>query len=306
MFKRLFLFLSTLPLLWPLVPAQAAMDNVLLKSNDNSAVYYVMDGKRYAFPNEKVFFGWYDNFNNITTVSPSELASYPLAGNVTYRPGKWLVKIQTDPKVYAVSRYGVLHWITSEDIAKTLYGPNWNTKVQDIPDTFFTNYELGAPISEKEAFLPEAELGITQIAQNVHGVAQKKSLASLEALEQTTFTLVNNYRITKNLSPLVWNDALATVARAHSQQMGRGTVPMGHAGFEDRVAVIQKTMAVRAIAENVAYTVGYENPADVAVQGWLQSPGHLANIENSQYTQTGIGITINEEGSYFFTQIFIQ
>ena len=65
---------------------------------------------------------------------------------MTYRPGAKLVKIQTDPKVYAVSRNGVLHWVKTEALATALYGANWNTRVDDVPDTFFTNYTVGTPI----------------------------------------------------------------------------------------------------------------------------------------------------------------
>ncbi len=167
---RFFLFLSLFAIAYPgLIPAQAATNGSLIKTSSNSAVYYYVDGKRYAFPNEKVFFSWYADFSGITTVSASELAGYPLAGNVTYRPGKWLVKIQTDPKVYAVSRYGVLRWIANEQVATALYGSNWNTKVHDIADTFFINYRIGTDVMQANEYDLYYELNITQIAQNIQG-----------------------------------------------------------------------------------------------------------------------------------------
>ncbi len=169
--KRLLPGLLALALLLPGPPLHAAPNGSLIKSSSNAAVYHLADGKRYAFPNEKVFFSWYTDFNGVITVSATELASYTLAGNVTYRPGKWLVKIQTDPKVYAVSRYGVLRWIATEQVASALYGSNWNTKVHDVPDTFFTNYELGSAVSQSTEYDLYYELSATAIAQNIRGAS---------------------------------------------------------------------------------------------------------------------------------------
>ncbi|MEO5927581.1 MAG: hypothetical protein ABIO72_02660 [Patescibacteria group bacterium] len=147
----------------------AAPNGSLIKSNSNSAVYYLADGKRYAFPNEKVFFSWYSNFNGVLIVSENELASYSLSGNVTYRPGVKLIKIQTDPKVYAVSRYGILRWLTSESAAASLYGSAWNKNVDDVADTFFINYSVGTSISVAADYSKDTELATTAIAQNIQG-----------------------------------------------------------------------------------------------------------------------------------------
>lgn len=113
----------------------------------DSAVYYIgADGKRHAFPNEAVFKTWFANFDDVEIISASELASYPLGANVTYRPGARMVKFQSSPKVYAVDRYGVLRWIGSEAIATSLYGSSWNQQIHDISDAFFRNYTFGETI----------------------------------------------------------------------------------------------------------------------------------------------------------------
>ncbi len=112
-----------------------------------AAVYYCgADGKRYVFANEKVYFSWYADFSAVTGISDALLASIPIGGNVTYRPGSKLVKIQTDPKTYAVDKNGTLRWVSTEDAARRLYGPNWNRQVEDIPDPFFIDYRLGEKI----------------------------------------------------------------------------------------------------------------------------------------------------------------
>lgn len=290
----------------PIHSVKAVENGRLVKIKSNSAVYFEINGQRFAFPNEKVYFSWYANFDSVITVSANELSSYPLVGNITYRPGKQLVKIQTDPKVYAISRYGTLHWVTSEPIAVALYGANWATKVQDIPDTFFLNYQISTPVNAINDYSIQTELAITQLSQNIAGVDTPALTDSQETLERKTFEMINQYRQSKNLSALVWNDQVATVAQKHSTNMATKQVEFGHDGFSDRVTLLSETIKISASAENVSYNNGYTDPVTVAVEGWLNSPGHLANITNSLYNQTGVGISISNDGSYYFTQIFIK
>ncbi len=125
----------------PEVGAASAGD--LIKMDGLSSVYYLAaDGKRYVFPNEATYFSWYSDFSGVVTIAQSELESYPLGANVTIRPGTVLVKITTDPKVYAVEPNGSLIWVNSESAASTLYGANWAGRVIDVPDAFFTNYTV--------------------------------------------------------------------------------------------------------------------------------------------------------------------
>jgi len=129
----------------------AASAGDLIKMEGLSSVYYLGDdGKRYVFPNEATFFSWYADFSSVVTISATELQSYPLGGNVTMRPGTTLVKITTDPSVYAVEPNGVLRKIQSEAQAAALYGTNWNRRIVDLADAFFTNYTVGAPLADGE------------------------------------------------------------------------------------------------------------------------------------------------------------
>jgi hypothetical protein len=123
----------------------------LIKMDGLSTVYFLgNDSKRYVFPHESVFFSWHRDFSGVVTVSASELQSYPLGANITMRPGTKLVKITTDPSVYAVEPNGVLRKIQSESDAIAIYGPNWNKRVVDVADSFFTNYTIGKPLASGE------------------------------------------------------------------------------------------------------------------------------------------------------------
>ncbi|MFA6529281.1 MAG: hypothetical protein WCT09_00180 [Patescibacteria group bacterium] len=126
----------------------AASTGDLIKMAGNASVYYLgADGKRYVFPNSTTYFSWYSDFSGVVTIPAAELQSYPLGGNVTMRPGTKLVKITTDPKVYAVEPNGVLRGIQTEAQAAALYGTDWNKRVVDVPDAFFTNYTTGAALA---------------------------------------------------------------------------------------------------------------------------------------------------------------
>lgn len=133
----------------PATPPEAkALGGRLIKTAASSAVYYLgADGRRYVFPNEKTFNSWFPVAPAIHTVSAKEMAGYALGGNVTYRPGVRMLKIRTDPRIYAVGRNGLLRHVTSEAAAAALYGPAWNTHIDDISEAFFVNYRLGPPIS---------------------------------------------------------------------------------------------------------------------------------------------------------------
>ncbi len=130
----------------------------LIKASSSSSVYYYAeDGKRYVFPNEKTYFSWYSDFSSVVTITDAELAAIYIGGNVVVRPGTKLVKITTDPKTYAVSNgCGLLHWIQTEDIAKSLYGDSWNQRIVDVPDVYFQDYEIGSAVAS--AIHPDGQI----------------------------------------------------------------------------------------------------------------------------------------------------
>lgn len=126
------------------------------------AVYYSgADGKRHAFPNEKVYFTWYSDFSTVLTVADSLLASLPLGSNVTYRPGTRMVKFPTVPTVYAVSAKGVLKPIVSETLAIELYGSQWNKLIDDLSEAFYSNYQFGSQIASGVDFSPVSQASVS-------------------------------------------------------------------------------------------------------------------------------------------------
>ena len=152
--------------------AHAAASGSLVKAS-LPAVYYVGgDGKRYVFPNEKTYKTWYADFAGVTTITDAELAAMPIGGNVTYKPGAKMVKITTDPKVYAVDKMGALRWVKTEAAATGLYGADWNKKIDDVPDAYFTNYTSGADIASVSDF------NVSAVMAAATSINQDKGLAT--------------------------------------------------------------------------------------------------------------------------------
>jgi plastocyanin len=125
----------------------------LIRGTTFSAVYYYgKDGFRYVFPNEKTYFTWYNDFSNVRVISDAQLGEIQIGGNITYRPGVKMVKIMSDNKTYAVGENGILRHVTSEQVARDLYGTNWNKQIDDVPDAFFANYTVGDAINNSSDF----------------------------------------------------------------------------------------------------------------------------------------------------------
>lgn len=173
MMKRFLPFFTMLLGFVPLFAHAAALSGDLIKGSGSAVYYFGADAKRYVFPTQKTYAAWYADFNGVRQISDTELASYPLGGNATYRPGVRMVKVTTDSKVYAVARGGTLRWITSESVAAALYGASWATQIDDLPDTFFTNYHVGASISSTNDYSPSAE------QQNAPNINADKNLIAV-------------------------------------------------------------------------------------------------------------------------------
>lgn len=151
-FVTAFLISATFP-----VHAHAASAGDLVKCEDFSAVYYLAeDGERYVFPNEHVYLSWYSDFRDVKTISCDDLATLPLGDRIVYQAGTRLVKIPSDPSVFAVEDDGVLREIPDEETAIELFGEDWGDRVDDVSEAFWPSFTLGAPLAEGE--IPEGTI----------------------------------------------------------------------------------------------------------------------------------------------------
>lgn len=136
------------------------------------------------------------------------------------------------------------------------------------------------------------------------GAAPPAAPAPDAAVEAEVHARINQHRSTRGLAALAYDERVASIARSHSRAMAEGRLPFGHDRFEQREAEITRLLAIRSMAENVAYD-SRPSTAARAVEGWLASPGHRANIEGA-FQATGVGVARAPDGTYFLTQIFVS
>ena len=154
------------------------------------------------------------------------------------------------------------------------------------------------------------------------------------ALEREVHVIVNKVRREHGLSPLDWNEQLATLARAHSQDMAeyrffshinqRGE-DVNRRGADAGISCRKQrgTYVLEGLGENLFETSRYatyqrvfgegserlllewktqQRIAQDAVDGWLQSPPHRANLLSPDYESQGIGVAHSEEEELIITQ----
>lgn len=102
----------------------------------------------------------------------------------------------------------------------------------------------------------------------------------------------NAERARSGLKPLRINQQLSTAAQKHADWMA-ATRNMSHTGkngssFTDRISAEGYKYSMGG--ENIAF--GYTSVASV-LSGWMNSPGHRANIMNPRYVEAGFGMNSN-------------
>ena len=122
----------------------------LVKGVSFDTVYYVDDEDvRHPFPNLATYRSWYgDDFSDVRVISDELLSSYPIGSNIVMRSGN-LLKVPSAKEVYVTELGGVLLRIEHEDLAVNFFGAEWNKRVTDLPEVFFSNYTISDPILTK-------------------------------------------------------------------------------------------------------------------------------------------------------------
>ena len=150
----------------------------------------------------------------------------------------------------------------------------------------------------------------TLSAQAATACTPQSSWGTLDGgLAAQIVTLVNQHRsnMTPPLSPLQGNSALSASADWKSLNMA-GLDYFDHNDLSPARTVAQRLadcgFAGSTWGENIA--VGSRGiDAMTIFNGWLASPGHLANIEGAAYTVTGVGVAVQPgSGTTYWTQEF--
>jgi uncharacterized protein YkwD len=124
------------------------------------------------------------------------------------------------------------------------------------------------------------------------------------AYEAQVVALTNVQRKAHGCGALRGDSRLAKAARAHSTDMVKQRF-FSHTGSSGSTFVAREAAAgypkQNATGENIAW--GFRTPRDV-VTGWMNSPGHRANILNCRSGAVGVGLAYTSSGAAYWTQDF--
>jgi hypothetical protein len=116
------------------------------KAYDDSTVYLLEDGEFMKVNDEKVYFSWFNSWDNVAEVTPRimelYLEKYGLNGDAPFAPGT-RVKTAGNPRVYVMGTDAKLHWLVSETVADSIYGSYWNNEIIELPHGYLWKYGTG-------------------------------------------------------------------------------------------------------------------------------------------------------------------
>jgi len=174
----------------------------------------------------------------------------------------------------------------------------------------------GAFAQEKQPSRPVARL-ITDNPSSARRVSERPEPISVPAsgptleqanpIERRAFEQTNAERAKNGLPALRWDADLCRMARSQSERMAK----QGYLSHSlDGLRLRDRARAVgiahyTVLGENIAYNFGYDDPGGFAVERWMLSPGHRANILEVGFKAMAVGTFVATDGSVFLTQTFI-
>ena len=148
--------------------------------------------------------------------------------------------------------------------------------------------------------------GVPPAAETPRGAGVHNASVTPEEAEKQLMALINRDRKLAGVPPLIADDKLTAVARAHSHDMVDHDF-VGHVSPRTGTAldrVHRAGLTPTFVSENVGR--GYS--ADEAEQGFMTSPGHRANIVDPRPRRVGVGIVfgaaVTGTTPLFVTQLF--
>lgn len=166
-----------------------------------------------------------------------------------------------------------------------------------------------AMIAEEEAAALAAQQAAQQQAAAEQAAAEQAALQQQQQqvaqgdYKAQVVAIMNQERANAGVGGISQNASLDAVAQIRAQEIALSfshTRPNGTSCF---TVLDEGGIAYMTAGENIA--AGYGDPASV-MSGWMNSPGHRANILNGSFGQVGIGYYTDPNSGYgtYWVQIF--
>ena len=182
----------------------------------------------------------------------------------------------------------------------------------DSATTILTEIEKKViPITET---VEKGTFSLSQITDNTTKLLSDDTdnMTKEKQAEIEVHRLINLEREKHGLETLGYDEELASIAKLHSEDMAsseyfshetpEGLSPTDRAGKADYTCRYQiGNLIYSGIGENIhmvkgssiAFWSSPESIAELAVSGWMDSPGHKKNILTSNFSNEGIGVSIS-------------
>lgn len=133
---------------------------------------------------------------------------------------------------------------------------------------------------------------------------QTSSLSELERVRTAMLDQVNRERAAAGAPPLVLSPELNEAAQKHAEDMLARSYYNHDSpeGLQPRDRVRQTGYTARTVAENIARGA---TTVEEAMQGWLQSRGHRANLLHAGFSEMGVGCAVGRN-SVGYTVLWVQ
>ena len=154
---------------------------------------------------------------------------------------------------------------------------------------------------ESVYFISSGSVTITVTSANGVTASKEIIIVNLAELAEEVFRLTNVERQNYGLSSFSQNNTLTLTAIVRAKE---SVIFFSHTrpdGSDCFTAFDDNGVIYGMAAENIAY--GQRTPAEV-VAGWMESPGHRANILNSGLGYLGVGVEMDENGRLYWSQEF--
>jgi uncharacterized protein YkwD len=152
-------------------------------------------------------------------------------------------------------------------------------------------------------FAPPCAKNLFCLKQAEESYSQYKDTPTME---QDLFKLVNIERQKLDLAPVRFSPPLSFQARKHSQNMAlRGDIShLSTSGETYSERLVEGGIYFIKNGENVAYSQTFI--PEFIHQGFMDSPGHRANVLDPDFDELGIGVVFKKDKGYYVTQDFIR
>ena len=107
--------------------------------------------------------------------------------------------------------------------------------------------------------------------------------------------IMNEERANAGLGPLVMDPTLVNVATVRANEIIQSFSHTRPDGRDCFTAYAEQGASYSCAGENIA--AGYSSP-EAVMEGWMNSPGHRANILNGSFGRVGVGLVISDAGGY--------